>query len=407
MAEQVAVELDWPLGRLPAYLIVDDGAPVYNLDRWEFPDESHHERIPNAMVTRFADAMVPRGVRGKFTVIPYPMGLGRIDQGLPDVDPGELLEFTTLVSRDVAPYFDITPEILTHLNAVDLDHGWAPLPYSERRMISHHSEQSLTAYLRTALDILANVGLEPTGITSPGDFGIEAEEMYAHAVARALWSRRGVTVPFFFLHVDRVSPVLSVRVWPLGEGSLGGPECVSVQVPSGAGDAFWPTKYARPATTDRLIDAAGEHGRLVSLVQNRSPVGLHTHWQSLFSNGSLQGLGQLEVLVDRLNSAFGDRIHWMRCSDLAVSAAVRASVELSTRSADGGAVVDVDTRYPAGEFTLRVRGKSRAGAVRVNGRPLREAAAPSKDAYWSEGATVVLAWDLSPGHSRVEVQWDR
>ncbi len=401
----MGVELDWPLGRLPAYLIVDDGAPVYNLDRFEFPGEPHLERIPNAFVAAFVEAVVRRGVRGKFTVLPYPMGLGRIDQGLPGVAPRELDEFMTMVGRDIAPSFDITPEILTHLHAMDIDHGWAPLPYDERRMIPHHSEESLAAYFEAALGILANVGLQARGLTSPGDFGVEAEEMYARAVASALGSRDGRTVPFYFLHVDRFSPVLVPRVWAFETGSTGnGADRVSVQVPSGGGDAFWPTKYAQPATTDRLIDPSCETGRLVSLVMNRSPLGFHTHWQSLFSNGSREGLRELEVLLDRLDAGFAERIAWTRCSDLAASAAARASAVLSTRVEGSTVVIDIDSPYAAPDFTVRVTLPVHGRAVRVDGRGVLRAASPSKERYWAEGGATVVAWDLRPGHHRVEME---
>ncbi len=52
------------------------------------------------------------------------------------------------------------------------------------------------------------------------------------------------------------------------------------------------------------------------------PLIILTHWQSLFARGWRTGLHALEETFARMQQVFGDRIAWMRCSELARKAQV-------------------------------------------------------------------------------------
>src|SRR5664279_509289 len=109
-------------GKIPFSLIIDDGAPVDPLF-YELPGYETQFLVPAAFTKKVADTFDRFNLQGKFTVIPMPSCLGRIDQSLKLVPQDHLLEFLKLIRERVAPRFDITPEFLTHLSSYDLKTG--------------------------------------------------------------------------------------------------------------------------------------------------------------------------------------------------------------------------------------------------------------------------------------------
>ncbi len=395
----IVPNVTWPLSQLPMYLMVDDGAPLLNLDHWEQPHEEHVPIIPNHFLHQFVEGIGLRGLRGKFTVLPYPMGLGRIDQSLPGIAAKQREEFLITVRDELEPFFDITPEILTHLNALDIRHHLYPLPFPEKRMMPYHDVASLTQYFRIALEILTQAGLHPAGMTSPGTFGIEAEERYAEAVIRAFDEQRRVAVPFYYLHTDSASPVVVPRVQEI-DGN------VAVHLPSSHGDPLWPTKYGRPSTIDALLDPRGQSGRIRQLVVNRSPIGFHTHWSSLYSDGTSTGLKELFVLVDRIHEHFGPMIRWIRCSELAQYTVGIAQTHVTAHESESGIKITVDSRGTVPLFTLTCPNTSPL-AVTINGKSLRQAASQQSNAWWESHGDTVLSWDLTPPSNEILITLKR
>ena len=95
---------------------------------------------------------------------------------------------------------DITPEILTHARALDLE-TMTPLSMNERNWTEEQTAATMTSYIARALKILQRVGLSPTGVTSPWDFGIGVEEEYRVAIRQARFGI-GVGQTWYFLHAD-------------------------------------------------------------------------------------------------------------------------------------------------------------------------------------------------------------
>src|SRR5918911_921086 len=124
MSLQITIEK--PRLGIPASLIVDDPAPCINplyyfrlqVDRERY--DYHEQRIPLSFLERFIAVCRTRGIRGKFSVLPYPAGLGSILEGWDGCDRGELAAWLDLARAEIAPRFDITPEVLTHTRALDL-----------------------------------------------------------------------------------------------------------------------------------------------------------------------------------------------------------------------------------------------------------------------------------------------
>lgn len=313
------------LMRINIALLVDDGAPV-NPMFFHDPPYAHALLLPNSLVRDFADLCGEYGVKGKFSVLPMPCCLGGIDGSLNHVPARHLSGFLRLVRERIAPHFDITPEILTHLAAYQLEGGFAHM--YEDEWFARASVEEMTDYLVLGLEILEHVGLPATGVTSPWSTGESNEAQYAQAIGNAQWHVHRRPITWYFLHMR-------------GKGAPSGPSVsyrnpdtgqVVVSIPATTDDPFWETQ--RPMATTRLaarsaantgvdgvLSLDGAQGRIPEVIRGGCPVTILTHWQSLYSDGSCAGLRGLAVLFKRLRRVYGDDLQWNTCSELAEQAA--------------------------------------------------------------------------------------
>ena len=118
------------LDRVPLSLIIDDATLLINLNyffmrdrnlvdgqnrRWEDVPVVH----PESFTREFASWCLEEGVRGKFSVVPCPAALGRIDQGLPLFSKRQQESWLQMCRELIRAAFDITPEMITHTVVVD------------------------------------------------------------------------------------------------------------------------------------------------------------------------------------------------------------------------------------------------------------------------------------------------
>ena len=305
---------------VPIALIVDDAAPI-NLMYWAHRDHKHVHLIPNAFLRDFAGLCERHGAAGKFSVLPMPAGLGRLDVGLNYVPARHLRGFLDIVCKAIAPRFDITIELLTHQEAYDLPHG-RYLHLLEDKWVSNASVAEMTDYIALGMRILEKAGIPANGVTSPWATGRDNEKRYAQAIARAERRVHRRSFAWYFLHCLG----LAEPRWPWVTWRDKAAGLVTVTVPANTDDAFWATQDAASARAarrtaadgvDRLLSRDGRRGRVRELFDRGFPITILTHWQSLFSDGRGAGLAGLENLFDRIRRSFGDDVCWMRCSQLA------------------------------------------------------------------------------------------
>ena len=118
------------LDRIPLSIIFDDSTLLVNLNyffmrdrnlvdgenrRWEDVPVVH----PESFTREFAEWCLEHGVKGKYSVVPCPAALGRIDEGLPMFSPGQQETWLRMCRELIVPAFDITPEMITHTFVVD------------------------------------------------------------------------------------------------------------------------------------------------------------------------------------------------------------------------------------------------------------------------------------------------
>ena len=308
-------------GKIPFSLIIDDGSPVDPLF-YELPGYETPFLVPAKFTRKVADTFDRFNLCGKFTVIPMPSCLGRIDQSLKRVPQNHLQEFLKLMRERIAPRFDITPEFLTHLSSYDLKTGNYQRHLYEDAWISQVSSEEIVDYFTLAFKILSNVGLDATGITSPWVSGIDVENKYAKALADAQWNVFKRKLTWYFLHAASDNePAIQCSV----EYKVPARDQVVVSVPANAGDIFWsmdiPGKKERLKMIsdgiDRLISPDGKSGRIRQLIDSGFPVVIVTHWQSLFTQGTELGLEGLNLLAGRIQRVYGSSFEWVKCSELA------------------------------------------------------------------------------------------
>jgi hypothetical protein len=326
--------------QIPVALLVDDPAPCVNpyyyARRLREPQveprlasgEAVAGSIPLSFLQRFAAAVERHGLRGKFSVLPYPCNLGFIGKGVQGYPEAECREWVATVRNRLAGAMDFSPEMITHLYAVD-PATLAPLAEDEHTWSQHQDEESLTRYIVRALSLLAEAGIDASGVTSPWMFGEQVEGAYARAIGAAQKQVHGRRLTWYFLRSDTASPLVPPVI---AAGAAGDGEAV-VHVRPSCSDVYWQTQDTLAADAGYVDTIAGSlishglgSGRIPTLVAAGGGVTLLTHWQSLYSQGRATGLQALEETARRIAAAYGSRLAWRSCTELAAHTAASAAL---------------------------------------------------------------------------------
>ena len=392
------LQVEHPLLRLPISLIVDDPTPGYNPAYFHSGFRNGPMHTPRELVDRFADLVETTRIRGKFSVIPYPFGLGRVDHAVRGVSDTDRRYFLDVTRERIAPWLDITPEALTHWNALDLATGQL-LPFWEHVWSRDQDRKTLLPYLSLGLEILDQVDLPCAGVTSPWDFGNQVEDEYAEAILSAQQAVHERSLTWYFLQADwrstHVPPRLTIHRPEAGEAVVSIVACDRYDF----GIGLWSGQAADP---DMLIDVEGRAGRLAEVLRAGGPAVFHTHWQTMFAQGTLAGLPALAEVIRRIEDHFGDCVTWTSCDDLAHYAAAAASLSVEPGPDDGGAVtLRLASPFPCPRFTVSL-GAHDPRDVRLDGVPMarvQTAGALREGTYMHQGDRLYLCWALAGDHT--------
>jgi hypothetical protein len=400
------------LDRVPLSLIIDDSAALLNLNYFFIRDRNAHtsenrrwEDVPVVIPERFtrewAEWCAQAGVRGKFSVVPCPAGLGRVDQGLPLFGQKQLDSWLRMCRDAIVPSFDITPEMLTHTYVLDLQ-TLRPLPsriWEQYEWRQFGEEDRVDEYIALACQILVNVGLPPQGVTSPGGFGSRSREVYGRAVAAGCRAATGNPTPYFFQQVLTDTVDIDTPVWYVDRAA--GTAVAQIIACTDDWTGSW-TGYD-PVDPDYYITADLEGGRLPAVIDAGSPCVLCSHWQGMYGlhNEDRRGFRALRTIVERLRQRdpAGERTRWRTCSEITSYACAREMAELHTDGLD--VTLDLPVRVP--ELTLRLRGVQARG-VTVQAAPLQEVRARrdfASGTFYQEGADTLVAF--APGERTIRV----
>ena len=412
-----------PLRRTPLALLIDDSCPVINLgwhwiqQRREWRQRLHpgtaaagwerlHDKlgtmestVPADFVREWAEWCGEQGIRGKFSMVPFPAGVGRIDQSFPGHPESELREWLRVTREIIQPNFDITPEILTHTGVVDLKTWKLTDAWEQYEWVDPPVDQ-LTDYLTASLQLLKNAGIACDGITSPGGFGKKKEEAYARAALDAAMRVTGNLRPFYFVWV-RAEEAPETPLWHVDKAQ--GRAIASVM--PGTGDWFGGSGYD-PAEPDKFIGEDLEQGRVPMLLKQELPTILLGHWPCFYANGG-PGFKTLKIVKRRLDALDPDRTRtlWVKTSEIGryEMAKKLSDIAITAGAKADEASVSITTKFPAANFTLTLNRAVKR--LHLGGKDLREVKSIRdfrSGAFLVEGNQTHVAFDLAEGKTELQ-----
>lgn len=412
-----------PRGRVPVGLIIDDSTCLVNLNRFAMPQfnaafggtnkaylrdwRAWPVEIPDAFVRKFGEWCAGHGIKGKYSIVPYPACVGRLDRELPGWTDRELAASLDLVRSLLMPNWDIHPEMITHTRVIDLSTGH---PYADHSLefmenwnwTRGRSVDEIAGYLAYALEILKNVGLPCEGITTPGGFGNGALPELAQATAESVRDVFRAEIPHYFRNLhDRGDESVAPRVeYASGLGGAD-PRCV-VSILACTGDWTGGWDNTPPAGADRFITADLQRGRMVDVIQRGEPALMLAHWTGFYWNGQELGFSVFQEVVRRLHARF-DHLVWMKLSDVA---RYWAAKELTATVRDDRGL-GIRAPYACPAFTVRtpaLDGATRRVETATASVPLERVNRLldlSAGTWFQDGRDDVVCVDLPKGSSRI------
>jgi hypothetical protein len=408
------VEVLNPRERVPLAWIIDDSTCLVNLNRFAIPQFAAtfperykqdwrgmpHE-IPDSFVRRFAEWSQREGVKGKYSVVPFPACVGRLDRELPGWTPKEVTESLDLVRREIGPHWDIHPEMVTHTRIIDLKTGH-PVTERDPKWMENwdwcrgRSVDEIAAYIAYALEILKNTGLYCEGFTTPGGFGGGALPQLSRAAFQALRSVNRTEVPHYFRNLyDRGTESVAPRVEYASGLTGAAPECV-VSIYACTGDWTGNWDCSREPEVDRFITADLSKGRVVDVIRRGEPAAMLCHWTGIYHNGRELGFRAMQEIVRRIHAAF-QQVRWMKLAELARYWAAR---ELTGIEAVPGGL-RLRAPFACDDFTLRWRIPGRPALTRAGTTvalsEVRGSQAMQPGTWRRDGNSVILCMRLEKG----------
>jgi hypothetical protein len=415
------VEVLNPCGRVPVSLIIDDSTCLVNMAHFgiphfaeAFPDNYKQDwrklprEIPDSFVRKFGQWCHEHGIKGKYSIVPYPACVGWLDRDLPGWSKRELDESLSLVRELMVPDWDIHPEMISHTWVIDTRTG---RPYPERteyfmenfRWTDGKSVDQLADYLSYALRILKNVGLSCDGVTTPGGFGNRVLPELAQATLQACRDVFDAEIPHYFRHLFTDDQSVAPRV-EYASG-LDGPnaKCV-VSIIGCGGDWFGGWDGLERGSADQFITEDLQGGRLLQVIDKSEPAILVCHWPGVYFNGQEIGFQIFQEVVRRMHARY-DHLVWMKLSEIA---RYWAAKELTRISRQGNRIM-LDAPFASPRFTIRVKtGGVQSPSVTAGGETTKPAKVQNllqlKSGVWhQDGDATTICFDLPKGRSVVEV----
>ncbi len=410
--QESSIEVLNPRGRVPVSLIIDDSTCLVNLNRFAVPQfraayggrRYHHDwrswphEIPDSFVRKFGEWCAQNGVKGKYSVVPFPACVGRLDREVPGWTRREILDSIKLVQDLMMPDWDIHPEMVTHTRVIDLKTGHPypeiSLDYIENsRWSDNRSVDELASYMAYALRILKNVDLPCEGITTPGGFGTRALPQLSQATLESCKDVFQAEIPHYFRHLySQGDESVAPRVEYASGLDAGDPRC-AVSIIGCTGDWFGGWDCSHRGRLDDLISPDLSTGRMVDIVNRGEPACMVCHWTGIYFHGQEHGFRVFQDVVRRLHERF-DNLAWMKLSEIA---RYWAAKEL-TRIERSGDEIKFFAPFGCPGFTVRLAGR---GEPRFNSKPLerRGSARELAAGTWTGSSDQVVCFDLPKGVS--------
>jgi hypothetical protein len=405
-----------PFNRSPVSLIIDDSTCLVNLAHFGipqfaevFPDNYKQDwrklprEIPDSFVREFGEWSNENGVKGKYSIVPYPACTGWVNRFIPGWTKRELEDSLNLVREVITPNWDIHPEMISHTRVIDIKTG-RPFPTPTADFMENwewsqtKSADELAAYQAYALSILKEAGLNCEGITTPGGYGSKNQNNLALGTMDAVRDVFGAEIPHYFrdLFTEKDQSVAPRVLHP---SNLNGPDpkCV-VSLIGCTADWFGDWDGLNAGSADMFITEDLLTGRMVDVIDSGEPAIMVCHWPGIYFNGKHVGFNILKEVKKRLDQKY-DHLIWMKLSEIA---RYWAAKELTTITpADGKILIKAPFSTPG--FTLHLNsvvrnprlnivGKESANLVRIKDKNLLKSGA-----WFSDKTGTIICFDLEKG----------
>lgn len=417
----VGVKVLNPALRVPLSLIIDDSTCLVNLayygipqfaeifpERYKQPWKSLPREIPDSFVRKFGEWCHENGVKGKYSIVPYPACVGWLDRFLPGWSRKELDASLELVRSLMMPDWDIHPEMVSHTRVINTSTG---RPYPERSQLfmenwgwsEGKSADQLADYMSYALRILKNVGLPCEGITTPGGFGNRALPELSLATLQSCRDVFKAEIPHYFRHLFTDERSVAPRIEYASDLDGSDPQCV-VSIIGCTGDWFGGWDGLTPGSVDRLITEDLKGGRLPEIIDRGEPAVMVCHWPGIFFNGEEIGFNIFKEAVTRVHSGY-DIVIWMKLCEIS---RYWAAKEL-TGIAWNDNFIRFRAPFASPLFTVEIAAKRNVvPQLIIKGKSiqLKKVTAPLKlqnECWLKSGEKIVVCFDLPRGESQIEL----
>jgi hypothetical protein len=409
-----------PYNRVPVSLIIDDSTCLVNMAHYGipqfaevFPDQYKQDwrklprEIPDSFVREFGEWCHENGVKGKFSVVPYPACTGWVNRFIPGWTKQELENSLNLIRELIVPGWDIHPEMVSHTRVIDIKTG-RPFPYPTPDYMENwewsqtKSADELAAYQAYALSILKEAGLPCEGLTTPGGYGGRNQNNLALGTLDAVRDVFGAEVPHYFrdLFTEKGKSVSPQVLFP---SDLTGtdPKCV-VSILGCTDDWFGGWDGLVPGSADKLITKDLLSGRMVDVIESGEPAIMVCHWPGIYFNGDRVGLNILKQVKKRLDQKY-DHLIWMKLSEIA---RYWAAKELTTIAVYGNKIT-LKAPFPSPGFTLKLNSYVRNPGIKIRGEEIKPLArvkdknALKSNTWFSDRKNSIICFDLEKGLSEI------
>ena len=414
------VEVLNPCHRVPVSLIIDDSTCLVNMAHYGipqfaevFPDQYKQDwrklprEIPDSFVREFGEWSSENGIKGKYSVVPYPACTGWVNRFIPGWTKQELEDSLDLIRKVIMPNWDIHPEMVSHTRVIDIKTG-KPYPDATPAFMENwdwsqtKSADELAAYQVYALKILKEAGLQCEGLTTPGGYGGRNQDNLAISTLEAVQDVFGADITHYFrdLFTEKGKSVAPLVLHP---GDLNGtnPKCV-VSILGCTEDWLGGWDGLVPGDADKFITGDLLSGRMVDVIDSEEPAIMVCHWPGVYYNGDRVGFNILKEVVKRLNMKY-DHLIWMKLSEIA---RYWAAKELTSITLDDNKLI-LKAPFATPSFTLRLNSSMRNPGIKKSGYQLnplikvKDKKSLEAHTWLSDEAGSILCFNLEKGSSEV------
>ncbi|HBE41875.1 MAG TPA: hypothetical protein DDW27_11850 [Bacteroidales bacterium] len=408
-----------PYNRVPVSLIIDDSTCLVNMAYYGipqfgevFPEQYKQDwrklprEIPDTFVREFGEWSLENGVKGKYSIVPFPACTGWVSRFIPGWTEGELKKSLDLVREVILPNWDIHPEMVSHTRVIDLKTG-QPYPYATPEYMENwewsqkKSADELAAYQVYALKILKEAGLPCEGLTTPGGYGGRNQNNLALSTLEAVRDVYGAEIPHYFrdLFTEKGKSVAPQVLNPSG---LDGddPRCV-VSILGCTGDWFGGWDGLVTGDTNKFITENLQSGRMVEVIESGEPAIMVCHWPGIYYNGDKVGFNILKEIKKRLDQKY-DNLIWMKLSGIS---RYWAAKELTTILESRDRFI-LKAPFATQGFTVRINGAVRDARIKTEGeeKPLariKDIKSLMEGTFFPERTGSILCFNLEKGRNDV------